>query len=632
MKLRIRITLGVSLCFVAVAGGLALEGRMREWQVEQRYREVRLAGYRNTLTGIATAELQRLATAIPAIGRNDRALRALVQRDPEAYADSLMEWLLNLQADSAPVRFETATLDGQLFFGSGGFASLASVALADAGSVPSLDSDAAPRILSPPLIAAALGAGQPVTGLARLTDGRYGLTVAFPLLDRAGPTAVGALALDVAPLLPALAASIDAAVFLLHLDGSLVQGSDPDVWRRLERIPTLDRSAGVRVERRGNQVYTLAWSPLRDLFGRETARLLIVEEITAAYWRRLLLDVLAHGGIIVGLALFLGGLHWSLRRAFRPLNHVIGALNALAGGDTRIPALAADLTQDDEISRLTGATEQFRQAQEARGQLLGLRQELQIAARIQRALLPARFPERPEFALYAELHTVGEVGGDFYDGFELPDGRIGLAIADVSDKGIAAALFMAMARTVIRSVARIVPEPGACLERANTLLSEDNVAAMFVTIFYGVLDPTTGRFRYANAGHNRPYHLTADATVTALAPTGGMALGAIEGLAFAEGERVLRPGERLLFYTDGVTEALDPAGGEFTTARLEAVLAAAPAEPDALIAAVVGAVRTFAGATPQTDDLTLMALTYHGPDEAESRAGFCESNDNHRGS
>lgn len=97
---------------------------------------------------------------------------------------------------------------------------------------------------------------------------------------------------------------------------------------------------------------------------------------------------------------------------------------------------------------------------------------------------------------------------------------------------------------------------------------------MFVTTFYGVLDPATGRFRYANAGHNPPYRLAADATVTTLAPTGGMALGALGGLSFAEREQVLRPGERLLFYTDGATEALDPAGEEFTTARLEAVLAA----------------------------------------------------------
>ena len=117
-----------------------------------------------------------------------------------------------------------------------------------------------------------------------------------------------------------------------------------------------------------------------------------------------------------------------------------------------------------------------------------------------------------------------------------------------------------------------MPEPGICLERANALLSNDNGAAMFVTTFYGTLDLATGEFRYANAGHNPPYHI-AGSRVAALARTGGMALGVIENLAFAERDLTLNPGEHLLFYTDGVTEAVDPTGTEFGTARLEAVLA-----------------------------------------------------------
>jgi len=622
MKLRARITLSVSLCFGLVAGGLALEGRIREWRAEQRYQHELLAGYRTTWHGIADAELQRLATVIPAISRNDGALRALARRDAEDFAASLTEFLLGLQANPLPVEFEIATLDGKLFFSSADQPLYPTVyPPTDHGQPPDRSAAPAPgspRFLTAPLIEAVLRAGKPLSGLLALPDGGPGLTVAFPLLTRTGPAAVGAFLLDAADLLPAFQASVGVPAFLSSADGTGARGADLALWRRLEGVMPRHRQAGVRIERRDRQAYTVAWLPLGDLFDREAAILATVDDITQQFWRDLLVNALSHGAIGVVLALFLGGLHWYLRHAFRPLNEVIGILNALARGDTRLPVLATVPPRVDEIGRLASAAEQFRQAQQARVQLTALRQELHIATRIQRALLPERFPERREFDLCAELHTVGEVGGDFYDFFDLPDGRLGLVIADVSDKGIAAALFMAIARTVIRAVAQIVPEPGACLEQANALLSQDNAAAMFVTVFYGVLDPATGALRYANAGHNPPYRI-APGEIAALARTGGMALGVIEELAFAERSLALRPAESLLLYTDGVTEALDPRGEQFGVARLEAVLAAAPADPRQMIAAVVGAVRTFAGSAPPADDLTLLALRYRGPVATEPR-------------
>lgn len=617
MKLRARITLSVSLCFAVVAGGLALEGRFREWRADRRYQQELLAGHRNTWAGIAETELQRLATAIPAISRNDGALRALARGSRSDYAGSLTEFLLNLQISPLPVEFEIVTLDGHLFFSTVDQPLFpASYPPTDHGQPPAPDdarSTAPPRILSTALADAVLRAGKPLSGLISLPDGRHGLTVAFPLLTRTGPTAVGALYLNADHLLPVFAASVGASAFLLRPDGSPAGGTDPALWQQLEGALSLRRDAGARTVHRDRRAYTVVWLPLRDLFGREAAILATADDITHQHWRGVLVDTLAHGAIGVLLVLFLGGLHWYLRHAFRPLNAVIGILNALARGDTRLPVLATAPSRIDEIGRLASAAEQFRQAQQARAQLTALRQELHIATRIQRSLLPERFPECPEFDLFAALHTVGEVGGDFYDFFDLPDGRLGLVIADVSDKGIAAALFMAIARTVIRAIAQIVPEPSACLERANTLLSNDNAAAMFVTTFYGVLNATTGEFRYANAGHNPPYHIARGA-VAALARTGGMALGVIEDLTLAERGLTLNPGEGLLFYTDGVTEAINPAGVEFGTARLEAVLATAePAGPRDMIAAVVDAVGAFAGSAPPADDLTLLALLYQGP-------------------
>lgn len=151
------------------------------------------------------------------------------------------------------------------------------------------------------------------------------------------------------------------------------------------------------------------------------------------------------------------------------------------------------------------------------------------------------------------------------------------------------------------------------MEQANALLSEDNATAMFVTVCYGTLDPVSGEFRYANAGHNPPYRIAADRTVTALPLTGGMALGIIGDLPFAEGRLVLEPGERLLFYTDGVTEAINPRNEEFTTHRLEATLALASDNPQSLITTVTKSVQSFADGAPPADDLTLLALAYRGP-------------------
>lgn len=604
MKLRTRITLSVTLSFAVVAGSLGLEGRLREWEAERRYQEALLNGYQNTWNGIANAELQRLTALIPTVTHNEQALRALAQRDQAGYARSLIEFRASLQANSPLITFETAILNGDMFFSTG----------SDIFTPSDLSADlATPHALSPQLIDATLRADKILRGLVSLSDGHYGLAVVFPLLDRAGPTAVGALYLHIDYLLPAFAASIGAPAFFQHSDGSLDQGTDPVLWRRLATELTPHHNRQVHTEHYDGQVYMVVGLPLHDLFGQKAALLLTIQNITTFYWRDILLDILSHGGVIVVLALFLGGLHWSLRRAFRPLNQVIGVLNALARGDTRMPKLIATPSRDDEIGRLANTVEQFHQAQVARSQLANLRQELHIAANIQRSLLPARFPERAEFDLFAELRPFGEIGGDFYDFFDLPDGRLGLVIADVSDKGVAAALFMAVARTVIHAVAQIVPDPGSCLEQANALLSEDNATAMFVTVFYGTLDPASGEFRYANAGHNPPYHIAVDHTVTTLPLTGGMALGIIDDLPFAERYLVLRPDEYVLFYTDGVTEAINPQNEEFTTGRLEAVLARGPIDTRALITAVTDAVQSFADGAPPADDLTLLALAYRGP-------------------
>ncbi len=253
--------------------------------------------------------------------------------------------------------------------------------------------------------------------------------------------------------------------------------------------------------------------------------------------------------------------------------------------------------------------------------LAAIQNELDIARTMQQSILPRRFPSEPEVQLHARMLPAKDVGGDFYDFFWLAPGLLGVVVADVSGKGVPAALFMAVARTLIRATATTSDGPGACFRLVNTLLAEDNDTAMFVTVFYGVLDTASGEMMYANAGHCPPCVVSPEGTVSTLPGTGGMALGVIEDMNFVEATVVLQPGCKLLFYTDGVTEAFDPALTEFTEARLRQTLAGTNTIPvAAFVDGVVAAVESFAAGAPQADDLTCLALHF-GPPPPTTAAG-----------
>lgn len=247
-------------------------------------------------------------------------------------------------------------------------------------------------------------------------------------------------------------------------------------------------------------------------------------------------------------------------------------------------------------------------------QLVSIRQELDVARRMQNSILPTRFPNRPDVQLHARMIAAKEVGGDFYDFFWLDDDRLGVVIADVSGKGVPAALFMAVARTLLRATAPATAGPGPCLAAANDLLAQENDAGMFVTLFYAVLDTTTGRLAYANGGHNPPLVVGGDGVARPLPTTGGIALGVLEAEEFAEAEIDLAPGDTLFLYTDGVTEAFNPQGVAFTEARLNGVLDGAQAlDAAAVNDKVIHAVEGFAAGAAQSDDITCMALHFTGP-------------------
>ena len=282
----------------------------------------------------------------------------------------------------------------------------------------------------------------------------------------------------------------------------------------------------------------------------------------------------------------------------------------------RLARVMGDLTRRiiDQHQRLSTMVVELREALVTKTKLAGLQQELQIASQVQLSILPRRLPDDRRLALHCHITPAREVGGDFYDYFQLDDRHWGFVMADVSGKGVPAALFMAITRTLLKSSAMFELSPVACMRRLNDLLAAENEQMLFVTVFYAVLDLQTGQVRYVNAGHNPPYVLRADGALEPVPRVAGVAVAVHEGFPYREGLLALAPGDGLYLYTDGITEAFDPDGAEYGSARLEAVLrAAAPGEaPAAVSQRVLDDVVAFERGAPRADDITSMVLRYRG--------------------
>ena len=217
-------------------------------------------------------------------------------------------------------------------------------------------------------------------------------------------------------------------------------------------------------------------------------------------------------------------------------------------------------------------------------------------------------------------------GGDFYDFIELDQNHVGIVVADVSDKGVPAALLMAVCYTMIRSVAVRELSPGKVLKEVNQALSQDNDTMMFVTTFYGIMDVGTGEFTYANAGHDAPLLLQSGRPTTPLPLLQGTALGILGEAVYREATVTLDPGDAIVFYTDGVTEAFNHQDEAFTLGRLQELLGGrGPMTADALCDLVVDSVKNHADGAPQSDDMTCVVLRVEpdisAKDETDDSAG-----------
>ena len=240
-----------------------------------------------------------------------------------------------------------------------------------------------------------------------------------------------------------------------------------------------------------------------------------------------------------------------------------------------------------------------------------MQQELNVGRDIQMSMLPVTFPpfpDRSEFSIHALLQPAREVGGDFYDFFFVRDDEICLVLGDVSGKGVPAALFMAVAKTMIKTQAADDSAPASIVTRVNEELSADNPACMFVTLFVAIANVRSGAIRFTNAGHNPPYILRHDGELDCLDQRHGPIIGAVEGVAYRDDQVQLGEQDTLLLFTDGVTEAMDTADQLYSEARLEEFLKNSDNDPEQLTGEILQAVEQFATGAEQADDITLLAF------------------------
>jgi len=241
--------------------------------------------------------------------------------------------------------------------------------------------------------------------------------------------------------------------------------------------------------------------------------------------------------------------------------------------------------------------------------------ELHMANQIQESMLPSifpAFPERKEFDIYATMDPAREVGGDFYDFFLIDEDHLCMVIADVSGKGVPAALFMMISKIIIQSCAMLGRSAGEILTKTNEALCSNNRMQMFVTVWLGILEISTGKLTAANAGHEYPV-LMKDGRFELFKDRHGLVIGGFDGIKYKEYELMLQPGDKLFVYTDGVAEAMNKDKELFGTDRLLVALNMEPAEkPLNVLRNVRKAVDDFVGDAEQFDDLTMLCMEFKG--------------------
>ncbi|MFZ1292115.1 MAG: SpoIIE family protein phosphatase [Melioribacteraceae bacterium] len=258
--------------------------------------------------------------------------------------------------------------------------------------------------------------------------------------------------------------------------------------------------------------------------------------------------------------------------------------------------------------------ELYKQAILSREKLIAFQQELKIASLIQTSILPKKFPafpERNEFDIYAKMIPAKEVGGDLYDFFLIDKYRLGVIIGDVSGKGIAAAMLMAVCKTLLKATALNGIPTDNILYEVNNILVNESPMGMFVTVFYGIFDTRNGSFEYTNGGHNLPFLISNDGEVKQLENIGGLLLGAMKNVEYQSIIISIKPGESLILYTDGITETFNENNEEFEEKRLVKTLKNKnELSANEIVNSIISEVQNYSNGNIQSDDITCLALKY----------------------
>lgn len=330
--------------------------------------------------------------------------------------------------------------------------------------------------------------------------------------------------------------------------------------------------------------------------------------------------------LLIALYLFIGiALILVVRRICdrisKPIIHLTGQVEEIGEGNLNY---VSDIQTGDEVELLSKGFESMTlslkdyignlTAVTAEKERIGA--ELSVATQIQASMLPCIFPpypERSEFSIYATMNPAKEVGGDFYDFFLIDEDHLAVVIADVSGKGVPAALFMVIAKTLIKNHAQAGMTPAEVFTNANGQLCENNEAGMFVTGWMGVLTISTGDFVFVNAGHNPPLVKRANGAYEYLKLRPGFVLAGMEGIRYRQSEMKLEPGDALFLYTDGVTEATDAKNELYGEDRLLTALNAHEGDtPETLLPDIKADIDAFVKEAPQFDDITMLSLQIHG--------------------
>ncbi len=319
---------------------------------------------------------------------------------------------------------------------------------------------------------------------------------------------------------------------------------------------------------------------------------------------------------------------WFSRSITNPLSKLTGYSRALSKhdfGQNEPFAHSAELDEisvgEDEIGELAGAF-QVMQTElddsithliETTAENERMESELNIGREIQMSLLPQDFPRDPRITIHAQLVAAREVGGDWYDFFFIDEDRVCFCVGDVAGKGVPGALFMAVAKTLIKSRAALDHSTASIIEYANRELNKDNTNIMFATIFIGILNIRTGELLYTNAAHNPPYRMGRNNKIEALDHRHGVMVGPMPGSKYEEEKIVLEDGDLLVIFTDGVTEAMNPDVELFSEERLERLLSSADSRPaEEVTISIFSGVDEFASGAEQSDDITVLVVQYHG--------------------